>query len=74
MEKLFVLNWSPETSRAWGTSMSERIVFRGSLFECMERADSQCEDVTFRMEWRSGILMRYEVLIKGTRSGEINPE
>ena len=74
MEKLFVFNWSPETYRAWGTSMYERIAFRGNLFECMEHADSQCGAVTFRMEWRSGILMRYEVLIKGIRSGEINPE
>ena len=67
------LEWSQQTYNLWGFSPEEREPQRGDMFECMELADSQCDGVTFQLQFFAGVLDRIIVLVYGNQAGNIFP-
>jgi hypothetical protein len=74
METKYRFYWYHTTFERWSTPIDERSDYRGNMFDCMEYADSQCADVTFKLAFNMGILTKILVLIAGIESGVIFPE
>ena len=69
----YLFDWDRETLRLWGVTADDWETIESSLLGCMNHADTQCADVTFKLEEHGNDKTRIIVLVRGLPSGIIRP-